>query len=138
MGKIIVGVIVVVAIAGFFLMKDNNDAVVTKSDSNKPAVTMPAGEVKEFSMTSYYDDAGKWFSLKEINVKKGDVVRIKVTNIKGSHDFNIDEYGVKKATPLNQEAIIEFTADKVGEFTYYCSMPGHRQAGQFGKLIVKE
>jgi len=34
--------------------------------------------------------------------------------------------------------IIEFTADKVGEFEYYCSMPGHRQAGQFGKLIVKE
>jgi len=119
------------------LTRTTDDAVVTKSDSNTETA-MKAGDVKEFSMTSFYDEKGKWFSLKEISVKKGDVVRIKVTNIKGLHDFNIDEYGIKKATPLNQEVIIEFTADKVGEFEYYCSMPGHRQAGQFGKLIVKE
>ncbi|OGI19988.1 MAG: hypothetical protein A3J06_04670 [Candidatus Moranbacteria bacterium RIFCSPLOWO2_02_FULL_48_19] len=137
MGKIIVGVIVVVAVIGFMLTRTTDDAVVTKSDSNTETA-MKAGDVKEFSMTSFYDEKGKWFSLKEISVKKGDVVRIKVTNIKGLHDFNIDEYGIKKATPLNQEVIIEFTADKVGEFEYYCSMPGHRQAGQFGKLIVKE
>ena len=137
MGKIIVGVIVVVAVIGFMLTRTTDDAVVTKSDSNTETA-MKAGDVKEFSMTSFFDEKGKWFSLKEISVKKGDVVRIKVTNIKGLHDFNIDEYGIKKATPLNQEVIIEFTADKVGEFEYYCSMPGHRQAGQFGKLIVKE
>ncbi|OGI29984.1 MAG: hypothetical protein A3G09_00890 [Candidatus Moranbacteria bacterium RIFCSPLOWO2_12_FULL_48_12] len=137
MGKIIVGVIVVVAVIGFMLTRTTDDAVVTKSDSNTETA-MKAGDVKEFSMTSFYDEKGKWFSLKEISVKKGDVVRIKVTNVKGTHDFNIDEYGIKKATPLNQEVIIEFTADKVGEFEYYCSMPGHRQAGQFGKLIVKE
>ena len=137
MGKIIVGVIVVVAVIGFMLTRTTDDAVVTKSDSNTETA-MKAGDVKEFSMTSFYDEKGKWFSLKEISVKKGDVVRIKVTNVKGTHDFNIDEYGIKKATPLNQEVIIEFTAGKVGEFEYYCSMPGHRQAGQFGKLIVKE
>ncbi|MDP3956926.1 MAG: cupredoxin domain-containing protein [bacterium] len=137
MGKIIAGIIVVVAVIGFMLMRNNDDAVVTKSDS-KTDVAMNAGDVKEFSMTSYYDDAGKWFSLKEISVKKGDRVKIKVTNTKGTHDFNIDEYGIKKVTPLNQEVVIEFTADKTGEFEYYCSMSGHRQAGQFGKLIVKE
>lgn len=95
-------------------------------------------DVKEFSMTSYYDETGKWFSLKEISVNKGDRVRIKVTNTKGTHDFTLDEYGIKEMTPLDKETVIEFTADKVGEFEYYCSMPGHRQAGQFGKLIVKE
>jgi len=95
-------------------------------------------DVKEFSMTSYYDATGKWFSLKEINVVKGDRVRIKVTNTKGTHDFTLDEYAIKQMTPLDKEVIIEFTADKVGEFEYYCSVPGHRQGGQFGKLIVKE
>ncbi len=94
--------------------------------------------VKEFTMTSFYDDKGIWFSLKEINVNKGDIVRIKVTNIKGTHDFTIDEYDIKETTPLNQEVVIEFTAGKAGKFIYYCSIPGHRQKGQWGTLTVTE
>ena len=89
-------------------------------------------------MTSFYDNTGIWFSLKEITVNKGDIVRIKVTNIKGTHDFTLDEYGIKKMTPLDEEVVIEFTADKAGEFIYYCSVPGHRQKGQWGTLRVIE
>jgi nitrite reductase (NO-forming) len=116
------------------LLKNGTEQV-AKQKKQKTEATV--GDVKEFSMTSFYDDKGKWFSLKEISVSKGDKVRIKVTNTKGTHDFNIDEYGIKQATPLNQETVIEFTADKVGTFEYYCSMPGHRAGGQVGKLIVK-
>lgn len=95
------------------------------------------GAVKEFAMDSYYDDKGAWFSVKEIRVKKGDRVRVTVTNTKGMHDFVIDEFGVKQETPLNEKTVIEFTADKAGTFEYYCSKPGHRARGQWGKLIVE-
>lgn len=107
-------------------------------DSAAPAATGNNKEqaVKEFTMTSFYDDTGIWFSLKEISVNKGEIVRIKVTNIKGTHDFTLDEYGIKKMTPLNEEVVIEFTADKAGEFIYYCSVSGHRQKGQWGTLKV--
>lgn len=101
----------------------------------KEPVGVPA---KEFSMTAYYDAEGKHFSLKEINVKKGDLVRVKVTNTKGMHDFSLDEYGIRQNLPLNQEVVVEFTADKTGEFIYYCSMPGHRAGGQWGTLRVTE
>lgn len=120
------------------LLKNGTEQASQEKKVKKSDTATQKADVKEFSMTSYYDDAGKWFSLKEITVNKGDNVRIKVTNTKGSHDFTLDEYGIKKMTPLNEEVVIEFTTDKVGEFTYYCSMPGHRQAGQFGKLTVKE
>lgn len=120
------------------LLKNGTEQASKQKKEKKTDVATPKIDVKEFSMTSYYDNTGKWFSLKEISVNKGDRVRIKVTNTKGSHDFTLDEYGIKEMTPLNEEVIIEFTADKAGEFTYYCSIPGHRQAGQFGKLIVKE
>lgn len=95
---------------------------------------------KEFTMTSYYDPQLQkpLFSLKEMTVEKGDLVRIKVTNTLGAHDFTLDEYGIHEATPLNQEVVIEFTADKAGEFVYYCSMPGHRANGQWGTLRVTE
>ncbi|PIR42648.1 hypothetical protein COV25_01495 [candidate division WWE3 bacterium CG10_big_fil_rev_8_21_14_0_10_35_32] len=99
-------------------------------------VSTPA--VKEFTVESFYDDKGMWFSLKEITVNKGDTVKIKVKNIKGVHDFNIDEYGIKVETPLNEEVIIEFVADKAGEFIYYCSKPEHREKGQWGTLTVSE
>jgi plastocyanin len=95
------------------------------------------GPVKEFTTTAYYDETGVWYSLKEIRVKKGDTVRVMATNTKGMHDFVIDEFSVKKELPMNEAVTIEFTADKTGEFIYYCSKPGHRDKGQWGKLIVE-
>jgi heme/copper-type cytochrome/quinol oxidase subunit 2 len=93
--------------------------------------------VKEFTTTAYYDETGVWFSLKEIRVKKGDLVRVRATNTKGMHDFVIDEFGIKKELPMNEEVTFEFTADKTGEFIFYCSKPGHRAKGQWGTLIVE-
>ena len=139
--KLIIGIVVALAVvvAALALRGERPPVEDTTGSAMKAGETAPiADAVKEFSMTSYYDADGKWFSLKEISVKKGDRVRIKVTNTKGTHDFAIDEYGIKEMTPLDKETVIEFTADKAGEFTYYCSMPGHRQGGQFGTLIVKE
>lgn len=152
MGKIIVSVIAVVAVVyvGTRLMKGDTPSDVAqdvkteaKKEVKKAAekaaenLTESKGTAKEFAMDSYYDDKGVWFSVKEIRVKKGDRVRIAVTNTKGMHDFVIDEFGVKQETPLNEKTVIEFVADKAGTFEYYCSKPGHRAKGQWGKLIVE-
>src|SRR3989344_4383589 len=135
--KLILGflVLIVLVVAGFGITKIFNSSSVTGNAIKEDISNVP---VKEFVMTSFYDNTGIWFSLKEISVNKGDIVRIKVTNIKGTHDFSLDEYGIKKMTPLNEEVVIEFTADKAGEFIYYCSVPGHRQKGQWGTLKVVE
>lgn len=97
---------------------------------------------KEFVIQSFTEVIdGKYFpkfSPSEIIVKKGDNVRIKITNIKGTHDFKIDEFKVYAETPLNEEVTIEFTADKAGEFEYYCTKPGHRANGHWGTLRVVE
>lgn len=106
------------------------------------APTDTAPVVKEFTMTSWMDKIdGKMaahFSLKEIVVKKGDKVRIKITNTAGDHDFVIDAYGIKSETPLDKEVVVEFTADKVGDFEFYCSKYAHRTIGQTGTLRVTE
>ncbi|MBI2630535.1 cupredoxin domain-containing protein [Candidatus Pacearchaeota archaeon] len=129
MNKFIIALgILAIALIGIFWFNNSTGDAVKGDISNTP--------VKEFVIESFYDNTGIWFSLKEISVNKGDNVRIKITNIKGTHDFVIDEYGIKKMTPLNEEVIIEFTADKTGEFIYYCSIPGHRQKGQWGTLKV--
>jgi nitrite reductase (NO-forming) len=76
------------------------------------------------------------FSVPVIEVKQGDLVRLMINNSKGTHDFVIDEYGIKMDTPEGQLTSFEFVADKVGEFEYYCSKYNHRNIGQKGILRV--
>ena len=74
-------------------------------------------------------------------VNPGDVVKITLINGDGMlHDVSIDEFNVAtdQFAELDQQDSIMFTADQIGEFVYYCSVPGHRQAGMWGKLIVGE
>ena len=147
MGKLIVSIVAVVAVVyfGVRFMKGETPSEMAegaKRDMKKVSQEVTSKEdmkatAKEFAMDSYYDEKGVWFSVKEIRVKKGDRVRIAVTNTKGMHDFVIDEFGVKQETPLNEKTMIEFVADKTGTFEYYCSKPGHRAKGQWGKLIVE-
>lgn len=107
----------------------------------EPSATPPTNttQVKEFTMTAYFDPIAKkpLFSINEILVKKGDLVRINITNTMGMHDITIDEFNVRQELMLNKQEVIEFVADKAGTFTYYCSKPGHRQNGQLGTLRVE-
>ena len=136
--------IMIVVIGAVFIV--NNFKANTKLDTilppNNTSGNQVQGEVKELAMTSFYEmfdgKAKPQYSLKEITVKKGDTVKIEITVTKGNHDFNIDEYNIHVETPLNQPTLVEFKADRTGEFVYYCSMPGHRANGHWGTLTVTE
>ncbi|MBI2611875.1 cupredoxin domain-containing protein [Candidatus Gottesmanbacteria bacterium] len=108
------------------------EAVMEKESTE--GATMEKVEVKEF------DVVGTPFSfdVKEIKVKKGDTVRINYTNGQGLHDWTVDEFNARtKQLQAGQSETIEFVADKVGEFEYYCSVGNHRQQGMVGTLIVE-
>lgn len=69
----------------------------------------------------------------------GDTVRITVIN--GDpvmHDFVIDEFNVSTGQLIEAEqtVTVEFVASLPGEYTYYCSVPGHREIGMLGKLQI--
>ena len=131
--KLIVPLVVVLVIIASSMF------LIARGSSSSKSVASNA-PVKEFKMTSFTDmvngEPKPQFSLKEITVNKGDKVRIKITEVSGMHNFNIDEFGVHIDTPLNQESVAEFVADKTGEFVYYCSKPGHRANGHWGTLKV--
>lgn len=150
--KIIIPIIVIGVVAIAIIVATNNKssviepAAVNNDNSNQSAENIapnnPTALIKEFAMTSFVEFVdGKpnpQFSLKEIVVNKGDLVRLKITVTSGRHDFKIDEFGIFADTPLNQETVVEFTTDKAGEFIYYCNQPGHRTAGHWGTLKVIE
>ncbi len=77
------------------------------------------------------------YSLSEIMVTKGDVVRIVLQNIDGTHDLRIDEFNVAtRMLKVGEEQMVEFVADKTGRFEFYCSIGTHRQMGMKGFLNV--
>lgn len=52
------------------------------------------------------------------------------------HTFTIDELGIDEVLAPGEEREITINAD-AGEYVFYCTVPGHRQAGQEGVLTVE-
>ena len=77
-----------------------------------------------------------FFTPDVFEVKAGEKVTVLVRSF-GDHTFVIDELGVNAKTPDGQVTKIEFTPKEKGVYRYYCSLPGHREAGQVGTLVVQ-
>lgn len=78
------------------------------------------------------------FSVDELTVKPGDTITMTNTGFL-EHDFTVDELGIHEVTPSNGDTVtITIPEDaEPGEFEFYCSVPGHREQGMVGTLIVE-
>jgi len=79
----------------------------------------------------------------DLTVQAEDVVHIILVNGDGMpHDLFLPDWDVKSdyvAKIGNEtELVFEIGDMQPGTYVYYCTVPGHRQAGQEGKLIVAE
>jgi uncharacterized cupredoxin-like copper-binding protein len=100
------------------------------------ATVEPEGE--SGGATSVSIDAGDiFFSTKEMSIAADTDVEIKVTNIGvAQHDYVIENTEFRTSI-LNGGASETITVNlPAGEYTYYCSVPGHRPAGMEGTLTV--
>lgn len=57
-----------------------------------------------------------------IKVNKGDRVRIRLISEDVTHGFFLDAYGLNTSAHPGQEGALEFVADKVGRFSFRCSV----------------
>jgi|TARA_B100001964_G_C14254776_1_gene611789 cytochrome c oxidase subunit 2 len=90
--------------------------------------------VKEFNMISK-----KWdFTPSTITVSEGDVVKLNIDNIDIAHGFALFEFGVNERLEPGKTTTVEFTADKAGEYKFFCSVPcGSGHSSMDGTLIVE-
>ncbi|KKS17610.1 MAG: Blue (Type 1) copper domain protein [candidate division WWE3 bacterium GW2011_GWC1_41_7] len=160
----IIGVIVVVLLAGYLLyslvlskdtggnelsqsQREQEMTIPEGSNQNEPIPgtqpdvqgTTDVNELDEDVITVELEAGSFYYRPEGITVPVGSRVKIVMTAADTMHNFNIDELGVK--IPITREgstSTVEFTADQVGEFEYYCSVGQHRQNGQVGTLIVEE
>lgn len=147
----ILGVVILVALGGYLLLGSNQgtnqavpqeatevseDSIEAVDDGVESTESGMMEGVKEFTIES----KGLNFTPNEIRVNVGDTVRITYINTLGTHDWGIDEFNVRtQLISAGEQDTVEFVADQAGtfDFEYYCSVPGHREAGMKGTLIVE-
>lgn len=118
-------------IGGIFVFNQKKPVMKQGSTTETTTTTNP---VKEFTMT-----AEKWmFTPSSIVVKQGDRVKLKIKSIDVTHGFALPDFDIKVGLVPNKEETVEFTANKKGEFTFFCSVIcGEGHTGMKGKLVVE-
>ena len=87
------------------------------------------------------------FSMKEIRVKIGEPVTIRLTSLDnshhtdggGKHQWAVDELGVDVIAQPESSNYVTFTPDKVGTYTFYCDIccGGRANPTMNGQIIVE-
>lgn len=92
------------------------------------------GETKQFTMT-----AKQWeFQPATITVNQGDLVKISIISVDVAHGFALPTFGVSTVLRPGQTTNVEFVADKVGRFTFFCNVScGIGHSNMRGSLIVQ-
>ena len=77
------------------------------------------------------------FEPNEIRINGGRNVAIALTSVDARHDFTIGELDAHVSADAGETATGGFHAGRPGTYTFYCSEPGHREAGMEGTLVIE-
>ncbi len=91
----------------------------------------------ETTMLGYIGSDGK--RNPTLKASKGELVRVNIVNAElMTHDIVLEKGKVKSKVLVQKGDTSSITFKAVASDVYYCSIPGHRQAGMVGKIEVVE
>lgn len=77
------------------------------------------------------------FDPSALEITAGEPVNLTITNTgQAFHDLTIDELDLQIGVDSGQTTTAGLEIDEPGEYVYYCSVPGHANAGMQGTLTV--
>jgi uncharacterized cupredoxin-like copper-binding protein len=79
------------------------------------------------------------FTPDTLNAKVGEHVKVTLDNTKGTlkHNLKQADLNIDTAVEAGQTATFEFTPTQAGTFNFICDVPGHKEAGMVGKIVVQ-
>jgi plastocyanin len=78
------------------------------------------------------------FADTSVKMKAGEVLGLFVINRDGMpHAFDVDSLGIHVQLPPNSTTAVAIKPAGPGELQFYCSVPGHREAGMVGTISVQ-
>ena len=113
----------------------------TRPEESQDIGGAPAPDVNAQALKLAADESGQLAFDKETLTAKPGNVTLEMTNpSQVPHDIAIEGPGdiARKGKVVEQDGVSTVSADlKAGEFTFYCSVPGHREGGMKGTLTVE-
>ena len=97
------------------------------------------GEVPAYDAVTFWQKQGQPIERPVIEVKKGDIVVLKLASSDVVHGFSLKDFGVylKDGIQPGKVVYVSFKADQVGTFTFSCNaICGDMHQNMQGTLIV--
>jgi nitrosocyanin len=145
---ILAGVGVLIGLAVVAVVLVNTTKMPATSSPSPVSQEQPMGNQNEATAPAQGEQAAKEvtvsgneysFMPSSLNLKKGETVKLTLKNTGAlPHDLVIDELGVATKTIKSGDSdTVTFTADKAGNFKFYCSIGNHRAKGMEGTAAVE-
>lgn len=80
---------------------------------------------------------GQWNP--DLVARKGETVSIYLINGENMvHDVALEKHGLRSELVFRKGESLAFTFEALRSDVYYCYVPGHREAGMAGRLLVED
>ena len=77
------------------------------------------------------------FSPERRTVERGEELALRLHSEDSSHNFAIDGLGLVADVGGGETATARLRIDEAGKYTYFCTIPGHRDGGMEGTITVR-
>ena len=77
------------------------------------------------------------FSPERLTVQQREEIALRLHSEDSSHNFAIDGLGLVADVGGGETATARLRIDEPGKYTYFCTIPGHRDGGMEGTITVR-
>ena len=142
--KWLIGLMVLLAVGGYFYFgKTSYSPPATPNQSSENLATPPAApsgrqetpaasaarEIKVSMVKLRFDPS-------TVTVKAGEKIKLNLSS-DVSHTYTIDKLGINFALEGGETKSFDLAVAEKGTYDVYCAIPGHKEVGMVGKLVVE-
>jgi plastocyanin len=77
------------------------------------------------------------FAPGDLEIDAQEEIGLDLVSAEGPHDFAVEGLGLVNDVADGEDKVQRLRIDQPGEYTFFCTLPGHRDGGMEGTLVVR-